>query len=296
MGIGLVTGAAALVAIVVLLLFYRRQTFSYLTHLKGGPSETWAWEDHRPEPDQRIAVVGDSGEAGEPLASVVTAMERTAGSDPYDVLLLLGDLVYPDGEVDRVQDRVFAPFASILDRGADLRAILGNHDVMRGTGDEMMEALGQDGRRWSTESGDLLLVGLDSTDLDRAQLDWLDRTLAASDATWRVVAVHHPPYSAGYQGSATDVRRALAPILRRHGVQLVLSGHEHDYQRSKVMDGVTYVVTGGGSLTRRTGDDEFTAISWSWHHFVDLAVYEDRLVLRAVGGNGRVADEVVLQP
>jgi hypothetical protein len=76
----------------------------------------------------------------------------------------------------------------------------------------------------------------------------------------------------------------------------VLSGHDHDYQRSKPIDGVTYVVSGGGAGTRRTGSDDFTATSFSWHHFLDIGVFRDRLVLRAIGQNGRVADEVVLRP
>lgn len=111
-----------------------------------------------------------------------------------------------------------------------------------------------------------------------------------------IVAVHHPPYSAGYQGSSVDVRHAFAPIFADRGVQLVLSGHDHDYQRSEPIDGVTYVVTGGASGTRRTGEASFTAESLSWHHFVDIGVFGDRLVLRAVNTDGRVADEWTLTP
>jgi hypothetical protein len=73
-------------------------------------------------------------------------------------------------------------------------------------------------------------------------------------------------------------------------VQLVLSGHDHDYQRSVPIDGVTYVVSGGGAGTRRTGSDDFTAVSWSWHHFLDICVFDDRLELRAINQDGRVGD------
>jgi len=107
--------------------------------------------------------------------------------------------------------------------------------------------------------------------------------------------VHHPPYSAGYQGSALDIRAAYAPIFERHGVQLVLSGHDHDYQRSEVIGGVTYVVSGGGAGTRRTSSDWFTARSFSWHHFLDVAVFPDALVVRAVNQDQRVADEAIVR-
>jgi hypothetical protein len=78
-------------------------------------------------------------------------------------------------------------------------------------------------------------------------------------------------------------------------VQLVLSGHDHDYQRSVPIDGVTYVVSGAAGRPRRTGTAPFTAVSWAWLHAVELAVWSDRLVVRAVGRDGRVADEAVLR-
>ena len=155
-----------------------------------------------------------------------------------------------------------------------------------------MTALGMPGRWWSTRIGDVLLVGLDSNEADNiAQLGWLERTLATTDARWKVVALHHPPYSAGYQGSSGDARRAFVPLFERHGVQLVLSGHEHDYQRSAVINGVTYIVSGAAAGTRRTGSESFTEVSFSWHHFVELGFYPDKIVGRAVNQKQRVADE-----
>lgn len=291
----LLVGALAVLVGAVLGITYRRQIGSYLAHRKGGPSETWAYVPPDPPAELHLAVAGDVGDGGARIDATGAAVARIAALAPYDVLLLLGDNVYPKGDPAGLPRTVFGPFAEVLDGGADLLAILGNHDVMKGHGDDQLAALGMEGRWWSRTYGELLIVGLDSTDLQApGQLDFLERTLAETDATWRIVAVHHPPYSSGYQGSSTAVRAALAPILVRHGVQLVLSGHDHDYQRSIPIDGVTYVVTGAGSGTRRTGEDWFTAASWSWHHFVDLSIDGDRLVLRAVGQDGTVFDEAVL--
>ena len=86
------------------------------------------------------------------------------------------------------------------------------------------------------------------------------------------------------------------PILRRNGVQLVLSGHDHDYQRSNDLGGITYVVSGGGSGTRRTGARDFTAVSFAAPHFLDIGIYPDRLVLRPVTDEGEVGDLVELRP
>ena len=287
--------AAAVVAAVVLGVVYRRQIVSFLTHRKGGPELTWPYVAHEPPPDVHLAVVGDIGDAGKAALAAGATVAQLAADDPFDALVLLGDNVYPDGEPSRLQDTVFTPFADVLASGTELVAIIGNHDVIGGHGDDQVAVLGMEGRWWSRIYGDVLLVGLDSNDIDApGQLEFLEATLAASDARWRIVAVHHPPYSAGYQGSSIEVRDALAPILERHGVQLVLSGHDHDYQRSLPINGVTYVVSGAGSGTRGTGEDEFTAVSWSWGHVVDIAITGERLTLRAVGNDGSVFDEAVL--
>ena len=79
-------------------------------------------------------------------------------------------------------------------------------------------------------------------------------------------------------------------------MQLVLAGHDHDYQRSQTIDGVTYVVSGGAAKTRSTSRADFTETAWSTYHFVDLAVWPDRLELRAIDQHGEVFDSVSLTP
>ncbi len=279
-------------------LVYRHQLIRYVTHRKGSPTETVAW---RPFPagdplELHLAVVGDVGDSGSRLRATEQAITDVAAVEPVDGLVLAGDNVYPSGDPSRRADTVFEPFADVLD-DAELFAVLGNHDVMNGNAEGQASALGMPGRWWARHVGDVLLVRLDSTTAgDPDQRAWLDRTLAAATERWRIVVVHHPPYSAGYQGSNQAVRDAFVSLFERYGVQLVLSGHDHDYQRSVPINGVTYVVTGGAAGTRRTGEDDFTAASFSWHHFVELAVFRDRLVVRTVNQDRRVADEAVIVP
>jgi 3',5'-cyclic AMP phosphodiesterase CpdA len=125
------------------------------------------------------------------------------------------------------------------------------------------------------------------------QTRWLEETLAADvpPGTWTVVALHHPPFSAGDHGSDLDVRRAWVPLFERFDVPLVLAGHDHDYQRSRPIDGVTYVVSGGAARLRPAGWEDFTEVSTSTRHYLDLAVYDDRIVGRAVDQSGGVVDE-----
>jgi hypothetical protein len=229
-----VIGIAAVLLIVVVAtgLVYRDLVVGYLTHRVGAPSQTWEVVPLTgdAQPDLRVALVGDTGEGGDRAAETAAAIAEQSEVDRYDILMLLGDNVYPAGDPERIQERVFGPFAPVLDEGTDLFAILGNHDVMDDTGDAQLEALGMPGRWYAVERGDVLGIALDSTDPQNpAQLAWLEQTLAESDATWKLVGLHHPPYSSGLHGSNEAAREAFVPLFERYGVQVVFSGHEHDY-------------------------------------------------------------------
>ena len=293
------TAAAVVVALVALVasgLAWRRDIVAYFTLRKGAPEVTVPYEPHRTSPDVRLAVAGNPGEEGEPLRDVAAAAARIARGDAFDALLLLGDNVYPSGDPAGLDATVFGPFGPLLDAGTELLAVVGNHDVEDGHADKQLHALGIEHRWWARSFGPVLVVGLDSTQPGNdAQLAFLERTLADAAEPWRIVAFHHPPYSAGYAPSDREVRRAFAPLFERHGVQLVLSGHSHDYQRSEPIRGVTYVVSGASSKKDRTGEKDFTAVSFSTYHFLDVAAYQDRLVVRAVDRETRVADEFTLR-
>lgn len=242
----------------------------------------------------RVAVTGDIGEGEVEEWDTARAMVALGDGDPYDVLLLLGDNVYPDGDPDRLNDTVFRPFGDVLDAGARLLAIVGNHDAAGGRSLEQIRRLGMPALWWSVSIGDVQFIGLDSNRVDDPdQLAWLERTLSESTEPWKIVAIHESPYSAGYQGSNADVRDRFVPLFQRFGVQLVFSGHDHDYQRSFV-NGITYVVSGAGGRTRGTGEDDYTIVSWSVLHFVEVNVFDDRLVLRAVTQSGRIFDEATI--
>lgn len=293
-------GAVVLACIVGVGLTYRRQIGSWLTHWVSSPAHSIPFEPYPAgaQPDLRLAVVGDVGDGGDLEWRLASTMYVAGRGDPFDALVLLGDNVYPYGDPAQLDEYVFWPFAAVLDTGADLYAIVGNHDALaEDAGLTQIQALGMPGFWWSERIGDILLVGLDSNQTDNpGQLAWMEETLAASDAPWKVVLVHHPPYSAGYQGSAHDVREVFSPIFEASGVNLVLSGHDHDYQRSEPINGVTYVVSGAGAGTRRTGSAGFTAYSASVINFVDLNVFSDRLVLRAIDHEFKVFDEFTVIP
>jgi 3',5'-cyclic AMP phosphodiesterase CpdA len=273
----------------------RADVAPFLTTPAGGPATTARTEPSAAPPLVRLAVAGDVGTGGSSEYATAAAMDRAERSRQFDALVLLGDNVYPSGDPARLDATVLRPFRAVLDGDTQLFAALGNHDVKTGDGDGQVAALGMPDRWYARHLGSVLVVVLDSTrGDDPAQRAWLEETLANATEPWKIIAMHHPPYSAGWHGSNETVRDAFSPLFERYGVQLVLSGHDHDYQRSKPVNGVTYVVSGGAATLRETGSAQFTAASRSTYHFVDVAARDDRLEVRAIQQDGRVFDAVTL--
>lgn len=242
----------------------------------------------------RIAAAGDTGTGDANERAVAGQMSKQARKNGrYDGLLLLGDLVYDDGDAALVDQAVTQPFADLLDQGTTLVPVLGNHDYQRGDQSTIMAALGHD-RTWYVERiGPVRIIVLDTERMgDPQQTKWLRKTLATAQerGTWTLVAMHKPAYSAGQHGSDKNVQAQWAPLFAKYGVPLVLAGHDHDYQRSKPIDGVTYVVSGAGAKVRPTGRADFTAVSASTRHYLDLLVYQQRILVRVIDQSGALVD------
>lgn len=249
-------------------------------------------------PAVRIAVAGDTGTGDANEAATAAEMAFQSRTTSYDALVLLGDLVYEDGDAELVDRVVTSPFAALLDSGATLVPVLGNHDYESGEQQEILTELGRSQSWYVQRIGPLRVVVLDSNLVsDPAQEQWLRATLDREQppGTWTVAAMHHPAYSAGDHGSDQGVREAWGPLFAQSDVPLVLAGHDHDYQRSTPQDGVTYVVSGGGAKLRPTGAEDFTAVSMSVLHYLDLLVYDDRIVATAIDQSGDVVDTFTIQ-
>ena len=124
-----------------------------------------------------------------------------------------------------------------------------------------------------------------SQDVD-AQLAWLDRSLAKSDAAWKIVVGHHTLRSGGSEhGDTPELVERVLPILQRRGVQVYLNGHEHDLQHI-ARDGMHFVCSGAGSEVRPTGPTIGTkfALSRSGFAVVQLAAAALRLEFRDYTG------------
>ena len=78
------------------------------------------------------------------------------------------------------------------------------------------------------------------------QAEWLRTTLASASQPWKIVYMHHPPYSSGYHGSVTWMRWPF----QEWGASIVLAGHDHVYERLEI-DGFPYITAGLGGYPAR---------------------------------------------
>jgi 3',5'-cyclic AMP phosphodiesterase CpdA len=245
----------------------------------------------------RALVFGDMGYRTIDQRAVYDQLLRA----PVELALLTGDVAYDSGTPAEIEQNLFAVYAPILARVPAFIAA-GNHDYRTEGGAPMRAAFalpengGEVGReRWYWfDWGPLHIVVIDTQYLVPAQLSWLETALP-SQRPWTIAVFHRPPFSAGDHGDAADVKRAIHPILARHRVPLAFAGHDHSYERTVPIDGVTYVVTGGGGRgTKKVGKTERTAFSTRVSHHVLLEADASELRLWAVDASGNTFDSTRL--
>ncbi len=102
---------------------------------------------------------------------------------------------------------------------------------------------------------------------------------------------HHPIYSSGVYGTNQTFVKVLTPLFRKYGVQLYINGHEHSYERTRPVNGTTYLITGNaGATLRPVNRSEWTAYSDSRYGFTVLDVHDDLIEVKAIDTNYQVFD------
>lgn len=270
------------------------EAYCYRLENDRGVLTDWASLTLGPRPDDRridrFVVIGDTGNG----SRAQVALARQLLSVPMDAILFAGDLAYRSGTYEQLQRRFFDIYADLFAH-VPVYAAIGNHDNRTARGRPFEEAFVLPGNeRWySFDLGDVHFVVLDTTQIGATQARWLDRDLGRASRRFTVVLAHHPPFTAARRGPSHGFRRWFVPIIERHHVELVIAGHEHHYERTRAIDGVQYIVTGGGGgrLTR-AGRNADTKVALAVHHFVTLAVEGRTLAVEAVDIDGRVIDRV----
>jgi 3',5'-cyclic AMP phosphodiesterase CpdA len=229
-------------------------------------------------------------------------MVRFREDFPFSFVLMLGDNIYEGPATPEDYRLKFEePYRALLDAGVKFYAVLGNHDDPRQVA---YAPFNMNGQRYYSFAPPVNVVSkivarveffaIDSSNLDRQQLQWLDERLRASDAEWKIVFLHHPLYTSGrYRNSSRAHRWALEPVLTRNGVDVVFSGHEHIYQRSQLQKGIQYFVSGGAGSLRLGDGDPATYIARSYdndYHFMLVEIDGDDLHFQAITRTGATVD------
>ncbi len=239
------------------------------------PEKHWFYTHPEEVVPTRVWVIGDSGAASETLYQVRDAaldwMKKNSlyteqlddqssynkNTPPINVWISLGDIAYPSGSNDQFQSALFDPFEDIM-ANTMLWPVYGNHDDRRWTYFRIFslpknaEAGGiasHTENYYSIDYSNVHFVMLDSQASDLSatgkMANWLKNDLAQNTKPWLIAAFHHPPYTKGTHdsdgifdsyGRMRDMRKNIVPILEQAGVDLVLSGHSHMYERSYLID------------------------------------------------------------
>ncbi len=213
----------------------------------------------------RIWVLGDSGTANANAAAVRNSFYSWNGGAHTDFLLMLGDNAYNSGTDAEYTTAVFGMYPTTL-RNTPLWPTLGNHDATSSDSPTQSGpyyssfylptngvcggfASGTEAY-YSFDYANMHFICLDSQDTDRSvggpMYVWLQNDLAATTQEWIIAFWHHPPYTKGTHdsdslsdssGRMVEMRERFLPLLEDYGVDLVLAGHSHAYERSFLIDG-----------------------------------------------------------
>ena len=271
---------------------YTRYAFSVTC---AGETKSGGFRTAAP-PDQPFKFVAYGDNRTQPAVHA-SVLARMSLFNP-DFIVQTGDQV-ADGTVEEQWDEFWQIAGKALSQTAYYPS-LGNHE-REGAPYFRYFAVPAE---YSFDYGNTHFVALDSNRPETeyaAQQAWLKKDLLAHQgATWRVVFFHHTVHTCvdkpDRRTQSLERAKRLEPILAEGHVQLVINGHDHDYQRH-VASGITYLVTGGGGapLYDVTPDTPFVKKAKKAHHHCELAVNGDTISVRAVEPDGAVIEAFTLQ-
>ena len=246
-------------------------SYCFTTHPKPGPAR-----------DTRFWVLGDGGTGRSAQAAVHDALVKTVAAEkkPLDFWIHVGDMAYNSGRDTEFQTRFFEMYEPTL-RNKVCWASMGNHEGATSSGKTgigpyydayVLPTRGETGgvasgteAYYSFDFANIHFICLDSHDLSRKPGDpmasWLKADIEKAKADWLIAFWHHPPYTKGSHDSdkeadLTEMRKLIMPIIEAGGVDVVLTGHSHIYERSMLMDGAYATTTVSDNVILDDGDGD----------------------------------------
>lgn len=251
------------------------------------------------KPLLRFVAIADAGTGNQNQYAVAQAMVRHYQRKPFPMMVMAGDNIYTNGEIEKIQTVFERPYQALLQQGVKVHACLGNHDIRTENGELQLRYAGfnMQGRYYTFRQGPVQFFALDTNPNApwQAQVTWLEQELSRSRAPWKVVFGHHPLYSSGRYGSTPTLIKTLAPLFKQHQVQLYINGHEHHYERTQAIDGTTYLIVGNaGAALRSVGRSEWTKHAASRYGFTVVEVYPDFMEVTAINTDHQPFDRGII--
>lgn len=205
------------------------------------------------KPDSlKFAVVGDTGTGDRGQYELANELTSLRQAFPYTFVLMMGDNMYGSERPKDFEKKFELPYKALLASGMKFYASLGNHDDP-GT-QRSYRLFGMGGETYYTfrPKMGVRFFALDSNYMDRRQLTWLEQELRNSGSEWKICFFHHPLYSSGEKhGPSVELREVLEPLFVKYGVNVVLTGHEHFYERLKPQKNIHHFISGAGGKLRK---------------------------------------------
>ncbi|MBA3499643.1 MAG: metallophosphoesterase, partial [Deltaproteobacteria bacterium] len=240
----------------------------------------------------RFVAVGDTGNGSAAQKAIAKRMSAVA----FDFVLFLGDIAYESGTAKQLEDYYFTIYRDLF-RFVPAYPAIGNHERRTREGQPWFDAmvLPKPERYYSFDWGDVHFVAIDTTQRDAQQLAWLDADLKKTKQAWKIVFGHHTLYTSSARMAQTlKIRKAFSKILTDNKVDIMLSGHEHQYERFRVAD-VNFIVSGGGGARLNSFWGNLDALKQaSVHHFLSFEATAKTLTMKVLDISGRTIDTLPL--
>lgn len=247
----------------------------------------------------RFIATSDSGSGDKNQFAVGRAMANYHTRSPFQLAILAGDNIYNRGEISKIKEAFEQPYGELLKRGVKFRACLGNHDIRTENGVPQVKYadFNMDDRYYTFTQGPVQFFVLETnTEVDwKTQMAWLTQQLEQSKAAWKIVYGHHPIYSSGIYGTNAEMVKRFSGLFKQYRVNLYVNGHEHHYERSRNIEGTTYLVTGhGGASLRPVQMSKSSEFVVSRFGFSTIELYEKLMVIQGIGTHGKVFDRGIV--
>jgi hypothetical protein len=242
----------------------------------------------------KFAVLGDFGTGDRTQYELAEQMAKVYQSFKYEIVVLVGDNLYGSERPQDFKKKFEEPYKPLLDAGVKFYASLGNHDARE---QRFYRPFNMEGKLYYTFSPkpEIRFFALESTYPVPEQIQWLEKELKASGSHWKIVFFHHPLYSSGDRhGSDLQLRDVLEPLFLQNNVSLVLTGHDHFYERVKPQKDIQYFVVGSGGQLRKGNIDRSTGITAQGFDtdlaFMAAEIVGDDMYFNTVARTGQIID------